>query len=526
MPTEPLKYFSIRRKLFFSFLIIIGIILAFGIYLFISLNTVGKSLATLDNTFDTLHRFSALESNTNLLRSATRTFTFVQDPRWEQIYDETSLEISKTTEELKENITDPESMRYLEEYEEITGHLQGTELLIVAKAQRGETEQAQELFDKKYEEQHTRASLLLGEIVEIEREKVASTIDSNTILISSVQVIFTILVFALILSTIVISLILTNNISRSLRPLLSAAKAITRGDFNQKVDIQSSDEIGRLAASFNIMTSNLQKMMKDIQNKSRESRAQNIELERTKTNLENAVAELKELDAVKSEFVSLAAHQLRTPLTGIKWTLHSLSEENIGKVNKTQKKIIDESLESTAYLIELVNDLLNVARLEEGMLGFDLAIQHLLPIIKDAFAHSEKRALEKGVSFSLEIPEPPLPPLNLDKEKIMIVLDNLLTNAIKYTPAGGKIILRVEKEDNSVKISVEDTGIGIPRKQFHRIFTKFFRSEKAQRSQAIGTGLGLYIAQRIISQHGGKITFTSIEGKGSTFSFSIPIPGR
>lgn len=238
--------------------------------------------------------------------------------------------------------------------------------------------------------------------------------------------------------------------------------------------------------------------------------------------LTRANTRLRELDVIKSEFVSVAAHQLRTPLTGIKWALSFLREESEG-LNAEQKKIVSDALVSAGQLAKLINDLLNVARIEEGRFGFNLQVQSILPVIRSVTQRYLNLAREKGINFNVEIPEK-LPDLVLDQEKITMAFENLLGNAVKYTTPGGKISLRATSDKGKVIFEVKDTGIGIPKGQAHKIFNKFFRSANAQLYQTSGTGLGLYVSRNIIEQHGGAIWFESKEDKGSTFYFSLPIP--
>ena len=242
------------------------------------------------------------------------------------------------------------------------------------------------------------------------------------------------------------------------------------------------------------------------------------DLELTETN-----ERLRELDSIKSEFVSVAAHQLRTPLTGIKWTLNALLNEEVGTLDEKQKKFISDGLVSTYRLIELINDLLDTARLEEGKFGFSFKVQALTPILEQTVKNYEVIAKEKGIEFTLKLPEAELPFLKLDTEKIGIVFDNLIDNAIKYTIPGGKVAVQVSIDKKYVVIEVEDTGIGIPKAQFHRMFTKFFRAVNAQLAETSGTGLGLYVSYNIVKRHKGTLSFESREGEGSTFILSLPL---
>ena len=239
--------------------------------------------------------------------------------------------------------------------------------------------------------------------------------------------------------------------------------------------------------------------------------------------LTRANERLEDLDEAKSQFVSVAAHQLRTPLTGIKWTLYALIKEEVGTLNVEQKKLAQDAYKANERLIELIRDLLDVARLEEGRFGFELKKTELLPLVEKVKEKFQEQAKQKGVALQLVMSKEKLPLLLLDGEKIAIALENFVDNALKYTPPGGKVILRVIKEKERIIGEIKDTGIGIPKEEISKLFTKFFRAANAQLFQTSGTGLGLYLARNIIKHHGGTVYVESEEQKGTTISFSLPV---
>jgi signal transduction histidine kinase len=246
------------------------------------------------------------------------------------------------------------------------------------------------------------------------------------------------------------------------------------------------------------------------------------QLVRRDLELARANQRLAELDIAKSDFVSVAAHQLRTPLTGVKWSYAALLDPKTGPLNKDQKQLLEDGLAAITNTVDLINDLLNVAHVEEGKYKFDFKRQSLLPIAQQAIAGLKMVADEKKITLFSKMPDSGLPDLNLDGEKIQLALTNLVDNAIKYTPEGGRIDFMVSQEQGLVKIVVQDSGIGIPKSQKGRLFTKFFRAENAVGVQTSGTGLGLYMVKSIIERHGGKISVDSAEGKGSTFIITLP----
>lgn len=229
----------------------------------------------------------------------------------------------------------------------------------------------------------------------------------------------------------------------------------------------------------------------------------------------------REIDRAKSEFVSVASHQLRTPLTGIKWFTELLLKNNL---DPTTKDYVQQIAVSNERMVQLVNDLLNVSRIETGR-NFEIILQEkdIVPIIKDVINEQLPGALKKHVSLVCDAKAPHELVLKVDELKIRQVFQNLVSNAIKYSKDNGTIILGCENKGDMVEFYVRDNGIGIPKGQERRIFEKFFRAENALTAHTDGTGLGLYIVKAIAEAHGGRVRFETKEGEGSVFYVSLPL---
>ena len=230
----------------------------------------------------------------------------------------------------------------------------------------------------------------------------------------------------------------------------------------------------------------------------------------------------KRIENMKTEFVSIAAHQLRTPLSAIKWTLKMFLAGDLGKITKEQKDFLNKTYQSNERMIVLINDLLNVTRIEEGRYLYKPALADFQDLIKLTIKPFKERVKRKKLKFKFKGLKEKIPKIKIDAEKIQIVIQNLFDNAIRYTPSGGEIIISLDCDKKEIKFSVKDNGMGISKKQEKRIFTKFFRGVNAVKMETEGSGLGLFIAKNIIEAHKGKIWFESEQGKGSTFSFSLP----
>jgi PAS domain S-box-containing protein len=225
---------------------------------------------------------------------------------------------------------------------------------------------------------------------------------------------------------------------------------------------------------------------------------------------------------MKTEFVSIAAHQLRTPLSAIKWSLRMMLDGDEGELSAGQKELMEKTYFSNQRMINLVNDLLNVSRIEEGRFLYETKETDLKEIIKDVIQAVRESAHQKEIEIYFQGEEKIFPPIKADQEKITLAIQNIIENAIKYSPEKGKIFVSLEEEDGFLLASVKDQGIGIPRAQQARVFQRFFRAGNAISQETEGTGLGLFISRNVIEAHKGKIWFESQENRGTTFYFTIP----
>ena len=238
--------------------------------------------------------------------------------------------------------------------------------------------------------------------------------------------------------------------------------------------------------------------------------------------IERDISKVKAVDKMKTEFISLASHQLRTPLSAVKWFGEMLIDGDAGKLTKMQEKYVMKINESNEREIQLVNALLNVSRIESGKIvvsakptDFRKMVEGILGDMKVNIT-GENKILQYTVDKNV-------PEMMIDVELIKHVYSNLLTNALKYTNEGGKISVRVYLKGRNVITEVKDNGIGIPKEEQLRITEKFFRGSNALKKETEGSGLGLYLTKTIVESSGGKMWFESTEGKGSTFKFSLPI---
>lgn len=237
--------------------------------------------------------------------------------------------------------------------------------------------------------------------------------------------------------------------------------------------------------------------------------------------LRQANTKLREIDEAKDEFVSMASHQLRTPLTVIKGYLSMLLEGDMGKVTKQQKDTIQTAYDGAERMVFLIGDLLNVSRLQTGKFQIENQSTDLSAVIDHEVSHLQESAANHQLKLTYDKPKD-FPKLMLDETKIRQVIMNFVDNAIYYTPAGGSIDVKLEEGAHDISFTVTDTGLGVPKSEQHHLFNKFYRAGNARKARPDGTGLGLYMAKKIIIAQGGALIFKSEEGKGSTFGFRIP----
>ena len=234
------------------------------------------------------------------------------------------------------------------------------------------------------------------------------------------------------------------------------------------------------------------------------------------------VEEVAKVNKMKSEFVSIASHQLQTPLSEVSWEIELLFNRYKKGLNEKQIEVLNDITRSSARMKRLVSDLLDVARIEQGRFYLAKEPVDFSKLIDDVTEDNAVLARASRVQLKVIKPET-LPILTLDKRRIKVAFDNLISNAIKYIEKGGYVEIRVEKKKGEILVAVKDNGVGIPESQQDDVFEKFFRSSNVVRYQTQGTGLGLYITKNIIEQSGGHIWFKSIEGIGSVFYVSLPV---
>ncbi len=296
----------------------------------------------------------------------------------------------------------------------------------------------------------------------------------------------TILMFVIAIILVICTLFFTTrSITKPLMILIEKTKEVSRGIFKGDLNIASPPEIAELTSAFNVMCD-----------------------------------KLKRVEKMKSEFFSTMSHELRTPLTSIKEGIGLLQDGVGGSVSDKQKRLLSILSEETYRLIGLVNSLLDLSKMEEGMMTYHFQDEYLSPLIKRVITEMGPLIEAKKIQLQAEIGGA-LPVLRLDRERILQVVRNLIGNAVKFTPEGGGITISARVGNEGVEFSVKDAGPGIPKENLKAIFEKFNQLPIKASEWMKGTGLGLAIVKHIVTAHGGRVWAESEPGQGSTFTFAL-----
>ena len=326
------------------------------------------------------------------------------------------------------------------------------------------------------------------------------------------------LLVAFLLLAAATAVLLARRLVRPIESIQAAAAKIGSGSLEQRISIPSQDELGALAEEFNRMAERLQESHASLERKVEE---RTRELARALAELDEKGRQLEAASRHKSEFLANMSHELRTPLNAILGFSQVLRARMYGDVNEKQEEYLDDIIASGNHLLALINDVLDLSKVESGQFELVVAPFSLREALESGVVMVREQAMRDRVGVALSAP-PEVDPVTGDERRIRQVIVNLLSNAVKFTPAGGAVDVRASRVNGVVKVSVSDTGPGIAPADHERIFEEF-RQTDAGAGQAEGTGLGLALSKRLVELHGGRIWFDSEVGRGTTFVFTLPV---
>jgi signal transduction histidine kinase len=347
--------------------------------------------------------------------------------------------------------------------------------------------------------QRTDAEPLANRLVDLTGALVASTqgatnamIDLSRRSFAASRDLFILVAVGSIILALILGYVLSWSIIGPIRRMETRLAAIASGDFSSHVEVSNRDELGALASNLNRMNDELGRLYEALETASRH----------------------------KSEFLATMSHELRTPLNAIIGFSQVLKEQMYGELNARQADYVDDVLSSGQHLLNLINDILDLAKVEAGRMELQPSTFALPELLENAVSMVRERATRQGISVTIAT-DPSVGLLEGDERKVKQILFNLLSNAVKFTPGGGEVTLAASATDGQVEISVRDTGVGISAEDQEKIFEEFYQVG-ASRTQE-GTGLGLALTRRLVELHHGRLSVESEPGVGSTFTVTLPL---
>jgi signal transduction histidine kinase len=389
-------------------------------------------------------------------------------------------------------VPSPEEERLLRRIQAKIRQLSAVVPEVIASDQRGAPVARQERLRHKVEQLAIDLNQRAGELANATTAKTNALIAENERSYASSRNLFIGVAAGAIVLALLLGFVLSWSLIGPIQRIDARLAAIASGDFSGRVDVPNRDELGALATNVNRMNDELRRLYR----------------------------ELEEASLHKSEFLANMSHELRTPLNAILGFSQVLRERLFGEINEKQEEYLDDILSSGNHLLSLINDVLDLSKVEAGQLELEVAPFSLRGAIERGVVMVRERATKDGVRVVLAA-DPEVDVVEGDERRIRQVIFNLLSNAVKFTPAGGAVDVRAAQVDGEVRVSVADTGLGIAPEDQKRIFEEFQQTE-AGVEQREGTGLGLALSKRLVELHGGRIWVDSELGKGSTFVFTLP----
>ncbi len=477
---------SIYARLVISYFIFFAMLAGVSLFFIYNLNRFNQVMQSIIMNDTAVMEYSVQLSDALLAEVRNeRKYVLLGDELLYQNYQEARAEFERLLLKIQLGVTDPETKAALQTIS--TQHLLFTKLV----EEERETHQSTPPHSAAwYDDEKTKISgriiATLKELQQASEKNVSDKIRNLGEAGERAGGIAILITAAALFTGLLVAAVITRSITHPLQVIKAKTREIARGNFENDLRIDSPPAIKELANAINAMCHKLQ-----------------------------------EVDNLKSAFFAHMSHELRTPLASIKEGTHILLDRLGGDINEKQQRILSIVIQESDRMITLVNSLLDLAKMEAGMLVYHFTNTDLPTLVRDALQGLQPLAEAKSLDIVNNIAG--LPPVKVDQERIMQVIRNLVGNAIKFTPEEGMITLSATPRGGMMEVAVQDTGIGIPEEDLERIFQKFQQVLPARSERIKGTGLGLATVKQIILAHGGKVWATSQIEKGSTFYFTLPL---
>jgi signal transduction histidine kinase len=387
----------------------------------------------------------------------------------------------------------PEDERLLAQIRADSTRLSGVTRRIIAFDQRGKLRRAQQLQHALAEPLATDLGTLTLQLVNRTQGETNSLIAQNKSSFAASRNLFIAVAGGSIVLALLLGFVLSWSLTGPIQRMEARVGAIASGDFSEHVDVDNRDELGALAANFNRMNDELKRLYEELETVSRH----------------------------KSEFLANMSHELRTPLNAIIGFSEVLHEQMFGELNEQQVGYVDDVLDAGRHLLSLINDILDLAKVEAGRMELELTDVSIRAALESGLTMQGERATRGGIALGLRV-DPEDIVVRADERKVRQVVFNLLSNAVKFTPSGGRIDVSAEMTDGMVEVAVADSGPGIGSDDLKLIFEEFQQARDSGK-RTDGTGLGLPLSRKFIELHGGRLWVESAQGAGSTFHFTLPV---
>ena len=501
--TQSLRNLKIKYKVLLIFVVLLLLMVDLGALNISSVFDIRQDTQRIaDRLIPRLVETTAIKDNLNSSILAAYDYVQTGDTESKQLYEQYLGDALTAQIQLFYLSSSEADFQFVDSFQEHVNGINSALSDLITTYESGATQkEIQAQLEIVSQERDTFAEFLRTEIElkvqeESQQEREATDAQVNWTMINVIAVIVIALIAVILLYNFI-----NSSITKPVQKLTQAANDIGHGRF-PLVNIDTRDEMGLFAETFNTMTQRIKATQESLQ----------IELEKT-----------KKLDSQKTEFLSIAAHQLRTPMSGIKWLVNMVAEGDLGPVSEEATEQLLKGRENIDRMIALINSLLDVTQIDTETLQYEFAPKDIVAVTTEVFEELEHAAQEAGLHAKLHAPDTQLAPVFVDIDKIKMALRNVIDNSIRYTQKDGNVDITFTQQKDTMRIDVKDTGYGIPENEYDRMFTKFYRGTNIQTVQADGSGLGLYVVKQIIDKHDGDIEFTSAVGKGTTFSIELPL---